>query len=294
MDFIFGYAGIPGDIAVYDYVISRKARIAKEKSIFISSPLRHGKYLAADADFFIDKFTDVLGGDHHGEFVDAGIALIYINYKDGATVRFLSRFFPAMLAIPVEFQMDWTSRATVHQSRNRLVQTLELATARARKAIPAIKREIQTKSNKTALLLPIRNFASRYFVPRLRELNDALGASGDANSTLAEAIKELERLHPKQWIDGERRPCFVDDRSIEFHAPGKDRHAFARAEAIHNKLCFLGGRLRLGAPYDRAFHYDCEKGGVRYKEMFFGCHEDRAEREANPYLNVAPNDFVRL
>jgi hypothetical protein len=175
------------------------------------------------------------------------------------------------------------------------VEILWGVTNNVKRSIPAVKKEITEHDNKTPLLLPIKNFDSKHLVPLLKEIQKTLVAAENKMETLKSFINTIEYYHPRKLIRTNNKPCFVDDRDIEFHPPGSARHAFARISNVDHLLtCLLAGKRRLGAPYHPAFHYDCESGhGGNLKGCFSGCHEKASIMTGSPHLNIAPNDFIR-
>jgi hypothetical protein len=171
---------------------------------------------------------------------------------------------------------------------------LRVAVDTIRKSIPVLKKELSEQDNRTPWLLPKRNFKSAALLPKLAEIQQRIGSGEVASDVLGQAKKDFIQKHPFQRVDGNPRACFVDGRGVEFHAPGKDRHGFARpGPEKHPLMCLVAGRRRLGAPYDRAFHYDCARGAGRLIGHFASCHAPPSRIEGDPHLNIAPNDFVR-
>lgn len=295
MQFVIGYAGIPS--AVFDAVRERRAYICGENCEFVARPLGaiagRLSYSESDANYFLRQFAAKLREDHNNQLRDTGFALVYVSYESETTNRLRDTFFPSTLSIPVTWSFDQSSNKRIRECKNNLIELLNAATKHAKKAIPVLKKEVTERDNTTPLLLPIKNFESKLLVPELRRLQEALYREPDKAAVIAAAISSLERTHPRKRSDSSRRPCFFDNRDIQFHPPGSARHAFARGGDAHPDSCLVSGRRRLGAPYDRAFHYDCIKGNEPLRASFWGCHSGCAVREGKPHLNVAPNDFVR-
>ncbi len=297
MRFVFGYAGIPFE--VYDGIYNKRNWICGDSGEFISTPMRGGagdaEYRQSDGNFFLSSFYKLIASDHHDGLRDTGFAVIYVNHPSPSTTVFARRFFPSILCILVDWTLDKTSGASVRRSKNQLLNQLKVATEHAKKGIPPIKKEVTERDNRTPLLLPIKNFKSNCLVAELEVLQTDLLHVSDKQQVIGRVIRNIENEHPRQRDDTERygHSYFVDHRNIMFRPPGKDRHAFARPQSGHPETCLLSGRRRLGAPYDRAFHYDCTRGTGALKDLFFGCHEDPSVHEGTPHLNIAPNDFVR-
>jgi hypothetical protein len=293
VNFQLGFAGIPPE--VYDAVYRERAHICGDNCEFVSEPCTSAawhSYSQSHANFFLRKFANLVATDHDNLLRDTGFALLYIAYEEQSTRRLVEQFFPSTFCYRVEWHPDWTTPTTVRRSQNDLVQSLRRSTDEVRRALPPLKKEVLERHNRTPLLLPIKNFHSRFLAPEIRGLQEALRAEKDKAGTIRRTVGILEQRCPLQRDGGKYRRFFIDDRNVEFEPPGRVRHAFARPQSGHPFSCLLGGRRRLGAPYDRAFHYDCTKGRGNIRELFYGCHEPQVMREAE-HLNIAPNDFVR-
>lgn len=298
MRFVFGYAGIPSEI--YDAIYSERTKICGDSVLFVGEPLRtktkdwNPRYTQSHCNFFLRGFANLIREDHHNRLQDTGFALLFIRHEAVTTSGFVKQFFPSTLCIEIDWALDRTSKKTIRQSKNELLKRLKEATEEAKKAIPPLKKELTERDNRTPLLLPLKNFDSKRLVDQINDLQDSLAREGDKSGVIRRAVKVLEYHHPMQTPERGFRKFFVDERKVEFRPPGSARHAFARVQSTHPETCLLAARRRLGAPYDHAFHYDCQKGSGNIRELFFGCHEERSMREGDPHLNIAPNDFVRV
>jgi hypothetical protein len=291
MKLAIGLAGIPSDM--YDFVVSRKSSFLAPDDIFISRPFRKKgelRYTNGDANFFLHAYEKLLIDDHHNSSRDTGFALLYVQH-DGWR-DFVSAFFPAVFPLALRLEpfvhLDGTSKAT----RRQLADAMKTPVKKSRDIVARIKKEVTERDNRTPLLLPVRNFRSGVLKTKLLELQENLAESAECTRLLENWVQDIERHHPLRRTESRSR-CFVDDRNIEFHPPGRARHAFARPQKGHEPLCLISGRRRFGAPYDRAFHYDCINHVGRVRDLFFGCHEGEKRYEGSPHVNIAPNDFVR-
>lgn len=293
MRLLVGFAGIPVD--VFDFFRrSEGTLIEKGDESFAETCKRFDSaYMAGEhAGFFLKRFAKALAADHHNALSDTGFAVVHVATHAGSTA-FSERLFPGVLTIPVNWSMEGYNRTTLGRSFEVLRGGLRAAVQRARTAIPTIKKEVTEHDGRTPLLLPVRNFRSRHLVATLRAVEaDALGGGGP--SGLAVVRRRFEHAHPPQRIDGRSRDCFVDGRGREFHPPGSARHGFARdIFEGHPPDCLVNARRRLGSPYDRAFHYDCQRKGLQLSGDFPNCHGPDEARARLGYLNIAPNDNLR-
>ncbi len=294
MRYVFGYAGIPRSI--FDTVRRSWLRLVGRNGEFLSETFKRDipdYYRKGHANFFLKSFWKKLSDDAHNRLEDTGFAIIYVASHAGANA-FAQQFFPSVLTIPVEWRLEGGNRTTLGRSANMLIQLMERASNLAREVIPEVTKELAEHDNTTPWLLPVKNFQSKALRPTFERVHQELISLDDRRGTLGRAKASFARLHPPQRIGTRDRSCFVDEKGVEFHPPGKDRHAFARNTFdAHPPVCLLSGRRRFGAPYDRAFHYDCERGPRPLKGDFYSCHEPLERKVGSPHLNIAPNDYVR-
>lgn len=290
---MIGFAGIPQP--VFDFFRRAESKLLErdDRSFAESCKRSDSGYMAGEhANFFLKGFAKALAADHHNALANTGFAILYVARHEGS-VAFAERLFPSVLTIPIDWSLSGYNRTTFGRSFDALRGELRTGVQKARRAIPAIKKEINEHDGRTPLLLPIRNFQSDRLTPILRDIRE--GAVGESVAdVLLKAKRKFEHAHPPQKIGTRNRPCFVDDSGLEFHSPGSARHGFARdVFEGHPPGCLLNGRRRLGAPYDRAFHYDCQREGQQLSGEFPNCHGDSERRSKIGYLNIAPNDNLR-
>lgn len=293
MAYVFAFAGIPA--GVYDAVYDERRAICGDNAEFVSSPARNPgnpASAAAQVDSLLNALAGRLRNDHHNALVDTAFALIAV----GATCRAaaLNAAFPAILVIPVEWELNAATPTASRASRNELVARLRNACVAARNALKPLSKELREKDNRTPLLLPLRNFRSPTLVGELTALHETLSRGGQAEAAIAAATQAVNRRHPPQQIKGKPRRCYVDRRRVQFHAPGSARHAYARPRGQHPDICILAGSRRFGAPFDRAFHYDCSKGERNLKGRFTCCHASETTWTGDPHLNISPSDYIRV
>ena len=294
MRLAIGFAGVPPQI--FDAFRRGQSKLVERDDLVFTQSFRGtdpGFYPNPHANFFVTQFANLLRDDNQNRLANTGFAVAYVATHAGAA-EFAMRLFPAVLTIPVYWQLSGYNRTTLGKSLSHLNAEFRRAAIRARRAIPSLKKELIEQDSRTPWLLPIKNFRSKVLVERLQALHQAMRDGADAESLLRALRVEFEHSHPPQRPRGSARRCFVDDAGIEFHPPGRARHAFARGvPGEHPPLCLVSGRRRLGAPFDRAFHYDCGKGDGVLRATLSSCHSGPETRYGSPHINIAPNDFVR-
>jgi hypothetical protein len=279
MKFIFGYAGIP--IEALDGVKARQSQLfaAPDEAIF-GDPIKGGDaYPVTYAKVLMERFVERIAKDHHDALHDTAFGVIYVDHPGESTARFVQAMFPAMLCAPLDWRLNRATNATMRTSRNQLLELLKTATKKTRLALIELRGAMQNPGH-TPLLLPTRNFESDALVTTLRELQAEIISATDKAERIRAAVHRLEQRHPP----AAPRRFFIDDRNIEFRPPGsvRGRHGFIRPDEKHPPICILAGRRRMGAPFDKQFHYDCQRG-EKLTGHFFGCHSDPSHQVGDPH-----------
>ncbi len=293
--FVFGFAGIPQEIR--EDVERENKRYAEGAEFRIERMPNFIPYAQRNVDFFLKYFHDKVSAEKGSELADVAFAIIYIERDERSSAFFEAAFFPHMMLVPVRWTLDLSRGAAgIRASKNALVPFLEQATLTARAALRGLRHEVESNANSTPFLLPVLNFASEALMPALNGLHaDLRSGRLPPPEAIAQRAAEFHRDHQFKY-DGEADEyCYTDDQKIHFKPPGSDRHGYARAGGTHEQRCLLSGRRRLGAPYDKLFHYDCVKGPRgNLKARLHSCHEPKREWEGGPNINVAPNDNVNV
>lgn len=292
MRFIIAYAGIPQ--VVFNRVQQKQAQIIRTDADWIAKPLpASGRYDSNYCSAFAEAFADRIRKDHHNSLDETGFAVICVASQSLDPRPLFETFFPSVMVRSIDWRLASGSNMQLAMATNELVDQLSAVTAKVKSSLAALRKELQERAQRTPLLLPLRNFRSPDLVEKIKELQEGLPVAQDPNEEIRRIVGDIEAKHSR--VRDERKLWFfVNDRNVLFRPPGNDRHAFARPQTGHPASCLLSGRRRLGAPYDKAFHYDCtRKNDAQLRGPFFGCHEDEEEKVGNPHLNISPNDFVR-
>ncbi len=287
MDYVFGFAGIPRELQ--DAVHARNSEFARNAHVLLDAMPPGATYQQRNVDFFLGRLK-AHASDEKAQPVS--LAIFYLVKDEESTRFFVESFFPHTLMIPVKWAWETPSASLIKPAKS-LVQELKKRTAVARDALAVLKDELISRASSTPWLLPTKNFKSKTLVPALRRIHDQIGEGFCVSTLLVRQRNAFVSKHSYILISGGAQKCFLDDRDIEFHPPGNDRHGYARDLTEHETHCLLAGRWRLGAPYDRLFHYDCQKGIRNLKGNFHGCHSAREPLEGKPHINISPNDHVR-
>lgn len=296
MNFAFTFSGIPDE--VFDLVSKEGKFIAGGNTI--PHFLRHGKngtpYKTHDIHKLIEIFKAHIEKESNAE--DGGIcfASFYIDLGESNSI-IEDGLFPFILSIPVAWSLSSENKVCLQQSKNELVRNLNKMCTEARKTLETIQRELVEQRQRTPWLLPVRNFKSRHLIAALYDLQHALYSAEKKQDALSRLNDAFRHRHPpqkcKEGRKGDRR-YFVDDGGLEFKPPGHDMHGFHRASSGHNSICAISARRRLGAPYHRAFHYDCSKGEGATQLHLHSCHSrEVALVSSEKHINIASNDYTR-
>jgi hypothetical protein len=297
MHLLISFAGVPRSL--YDDIYKKRQEIFGSGVTAVGVPLPvdvGGPYTENYINTLLKRVGNTLEEFDKRGTTDLGIGIIYLDYSSGTENRLVERFFPFALCVGIEeFTAGAQTGMSLRISKNELAKRLRHAAGTLRDTVPVIKKFVQSDANTTPILLPVRNFKSSRLRPMLSKVVSDVSGASDKMSVLREIIEEFKRHYPRTKIEGAARKCFVDDRGIAFNPPGSALHGFARGAGGngHNVTCWLAARLRLGAPYHRAYHYDCTAGGNRLEGYFYDCHDSFGPYRGNPHLNIAPNDYVR-
>jgi len=292
MNFEIGFAGISREYI--DFIYRNRPSFCGSDVTYVAETMKSqaGYYRGTHARFFIKHFERRLREDHHNRLADTAFAVVYVASHAEAQ-EFAEALFPAILTIPVQWEPTGHNQTTRGRSARELCHMLRTAVELIKSAVPVLKKELTEQDSRTPWLLPRSNFHSKILVPKLLCIQEAIGSGVSVADALHNAKADFVREHPFKRLGDSLQACFADRRGVEFHSPGKARHAFARPiPDRHPPMCLVAGRRRLGSPYDRVFHYDCSRGN-QLSGDFATCHEPPARMKGDPHLNVAPNDFVR-
>lgn len=292
MRFVFGFAGVPPEI--YEAIERDNRRYAEGANFLIDKMPQWAPYEKRNVDTFVKRFGELAASGSEDQLSATGFAVIYLPRDNDSTARFVQEFFPHMLMIPVNWRLELNSSQLDYQrQKNELIPLLAQATSRARACLRALRDEVVCHATRTPVLLPVKNFSSGLLVPALAQLHvDLAEGNVEPGAAIRRRVDAFRASYPLKGPPKGR--CYTDDKEIEFRPPGRDRHGYARAGGAHPDKCLLSGRRRLGAPYDRLFHYDCAKGSSGNLEAsLHDCHSSASDWVGNPHINVAPNDNVR-
>ena len=227
---------------------------------------------------------------------EASIILIYVDYQNGGTERFLRRFYPFALTGAVgPFYPNAQQKKERRSALLEFVDEIELRLADLRSRA-RIVRDVLSGQNFTPLLLPVRNFQSAILKAQVDVLFSTLGTAADPRASLNEASAAIRERHPLQQrgIGKQRDRWFEDDRQLRFKSPGRNRHGMARVVGEgHRPECLIGGRVRFGGPFDSQFHYDCEYERRAVDPIYPNCHDADTAPAVNTHVNIAPSDYIR-
>ncbi|RYM07424.1 hypothetical protein [Sphingobium cupriresistens] len=302
---IVAIAGLPA--VHYNRIEQQASKIFGTGQRFLASPLKadtsgayvpdlpHGRLLLNKLAKALQTDKTLLG---HG----CGVIILSTPEYDTAAIRELLAPFAAILEVASPVLVHTTGRQALMQA-NQIGDALRAATPQLVRAVNAMNSELETRPNRTPLLLPLRNFNGRGVADEIRNLSCSLPLEEHPSEAIAAACKKIEATYSfNKAKDGSAR-CFTDDSKVEFRPPGRANHGMATsAEAPHDATCFLNGSFRTGGRYRRGFHYDCRhrlstgknnKAKV-LKGSFSDCHDDSKHYVGEPHVNIAPNDFVRI
>lgn len=165
--------------------------------------------------------------------------------------------------------------------------------------IALLEEHLRQRDNYTSILLPPRNFGEKEMRSHLKNIRTSImNYAGSNDKAVRELIdQQVDRfLRPYRRVRRDNRSYVCNERLV-FKAPGSCRHGKkweTSAEEGHEAICYLAARVRLGAAFDKAFHYDCEHPRERHRLSgnFEYCHGGPRRWTELKYLNIAPNDYL--
>ena len=287
-------AGVP--VQVFDKLSKESGKRFAPNGRFISKPsVWEGYDREAETRFINEIYQYVISLPERAK---VSVSLLYVDYENDSTRRFVEGFFPFALVRPVEpFR---TTHCTTKQSANQQMNSYlalineELDQLKQRRSIIKLHTEVH---NLTPLLLPVRNFRNAAFHEMLRRLFESAGVCLELKAKLNEEIRlffqRCPRVYPPTSGRAPRGQHCMSDGILYFASPGRDRHGHLRTRdaALHEQRCLLNARSRLGGWYDHSLHYDCEPVRGSLDRFYRNCHFSEVAPSAH-HVNIAPNDYI--
>jgi len=290
----FSFVGIP-DVFAERF----RARLIKELSghHFTFVPLRMGRDRThrLDTDHLQHNLESIVeySSGRAGCF-DKGAAVVVLKYRWDEVPELRSFFFPyapvAVLELSEPFALSGNKLAV---QANKIISDIHVLARSLIKPVEFVSAELRARLKRSPMLLPLRRFGAPELISLLDEVSvQMVGArNGDF---IREACDRFERSYPYERA-GNKTGKFVNSRGIDFSMPGRALHGnlWEGERKDHTKFCVINSRIRLGAPYDGGFHFDCTASGERYTGDLDNCHDARRRYRGHPHLNVYPNDYIR-
>lgn len=232
----------------------------------------------------------------------ATITLLYVPSEDDE--RLLEAFDFAVMAVPLArlVARDDKGRQLRHDGEA-VAQSLAQATARdgeVRAAMHEVVRRLGRQRDDEPLLLPPRNFLlqDHDLVPVFRSFRRGEREWTDRGADLrptALTRDDIARI-PAQ----KTRRVFVDDRGMAFliaHPKAFD----GRAREVETEddtagiLSVLRALYRFGGAIAPGLHHDAQRSdGTALGGAVFHCERKGSIRVEGDYVNIYPNDFIRI
>ena len=224
-----------------------------------------------------------------------GLTTIVVCEESESSLDFCAEFFPFSLVRVVIFARKFsTSHAQSKRDKNELARSIIQEVKRQVKIKNTVNSYLQSRLNRTPLLLPMEHFGESALIDAIRNTWINLPLNLDSNSILDQECTRVEKLFPFKKRANSKAGCFSNRSDVWFSTPGRDLHGTARAELVaHPASCCLNGILRFSGAIREGFHYDCTRAGGLHSGSFQNCHGEVSRKVGKPHLNVYPNDFVR-
>ncbi|MDA9450762.1 hypothetical protein [Bradyrhizobium sp. CCBAU 21360] len=225
---------------------------------------------------------------------DKGAAVVVLKYKWDNLDSVPSFFFPFAPVVILEITEPFAqtgNRAAVQA--NKIITDLHSLARKVIAPIDLMGAELRARLKRTPVLLPVRRFDAKELVLLFEELAVAIGVGG-SGTFIRDACSRFEQAFPYQR-DRRNSGKFVNGRGIDFYMPGRAMHGniWDGETGNHTNECYLGARLRLGAPFNDGFHFDCCHNDGPYMGELENCHDEKKRYRGHPHLNIYPNDFIR-
>ena len=247
-------------------------------------------------DELIKKLKEIKPSDRRSLLRDARLVLLYVDKEDGSESCLFEKFGLEALVVPFgNPEMCNKPMATSTQQKataNLFARDGREALDHAKELLSIIAAEVGGRIANTCLLLPPKNFGSR-----VCDIKDCIKQASkqkrmsDIKNQFKTCLKRIEKSIKTYKKRG--KPCFVDEKGRVYQAaPPDKRHGTAPewCEFRHESKCVIRGRIRFGASFDPAFHYDCAPciGGT-----YDSCCRKEEVSNKSTYLNISPNDHIR-
>lgn len=227
-----------------------------------------------------------------------GVMTIYVDYGETPEVgqlveeHFAVESLVQSITVPKVLGKGHLRPNEIKMAANAVLVSARSRMRKAENALSALTEEIQSRDNRTPLLLPVENFGGKE-LPRLIQTVQKIIVSSDPPSVLKKIVNGTRLRQVRQGPD--RKFHFANTKGIVFRSPGTNRHALAWEDGVgHLDRCWTRSRIRLGIQYDPRFHYDCVKDKGKFPPNWPSCHgQDFAAPSGAKHVNVAPNDYVR-
>lgn len=285
-------AGFPRDM--YDRLATRLNSLDDRGVSAIGSPTPHA---SKAGQVYSESYVGTLAERCRAKLAeiesDFSLVVIYAALKGQDHSMIIESFasIAAFIKIKCDARRSYRRDAEINRTCSQAVQGVQ----KTIKFLNVLYDHLNSRANKTPLLLPLRNFASDALLEFIREVGSIGPGANDPDGTLKDFCERFEKAHPRVSRSANGTPCFKDDKGVLFCAPGRARHgrAWNHYEKPHMVYCYLAARVRLGSSYHRGFHYDCSLSEGRISGRFTNCHDGLEVVSGATHVNIAPNDFVR-
>ena len=227
--------------------------------------------------------------EHKPLLAETNLIVLFLQKRDGSDTVLFGKFgieaFVTPMSVPQAADLAMDTRGQRGYVVGQLIRDARRAIRHARRMLPTIYEDLNSRENKTCLLLPPKTFGRGFSQIRRRVWDAAINR--EEPGKFARDLKTLDVAK-----DGKH---YVGQGGLVYRSPSKagPRHGLAPVwEDDHQPSCVIRGRLRFGVPFDPRFHYDCQMPQDWHRQ-FPGCHEPQQLPRKRRHANCAPNDNVR-
>ncbi len=282
--------GIPESIA--SFLNDRISRVLPKHEAFVIGARDSNGFIFEERRTHARRVSmEILECLDTAETVDSTV--VFCFHKDFAE-PLRDALFPIVPLITTEaFRFSSVSLQRRKQSVNDIAKFVASSLKKLRAFFGVLGNEVASR-RESALALPIVNFDEPVVEHHLRSL--AFLDMSFVDERRPVSIRKT--IYTCCFKAGEVK-AFVNSKGVCFRSPGRALHGSALpivgGNEAHNLRCKLASKMRFGVPITPGFHYDCSHlNKDEFKGNRLGCHGQETAVHQRRYLNIYPNDFVRV
>ena len=295
-------AGLPQPVSQNAVASLRKSHDLPPALYIQAASKRNGPIYDRDSVLALLKATceEIRRSDEDTQSLIQPRRIILLYIPDHTSHVLLDGFGLACFPIPIEVEDE--KAHLLRKKTDFATQSLKKIIGSPIDKLQIAEIEISSKFRKTALLLPANNFIEESTGTPIGDWFRCL-MNGTEDWEHAQARLYLSKLTRDDLprITARRIWAYVDKRNLCFlPAEAREMHGIIREGAFSEDTAslrhLLNGKYRFGFPINNdGFHYDVQlKGGASLSRISFTCAINGSVSTKEAYVNIYPNDFIRI